>query len=73
MMEHDVSAPYGGIMGRAAARVKAKVLVMVDVYDHTVTPQAAMDFASLPRARVISLDNDCGHNGPECDMKNVAA
>jgi len=71
MMEHDVSAPYGGVMERAAARVKAKVLVIVDVYDHTVTPQAAVDFAGLLHAKVISLENDCGHNGPECDMKNV--
>jgi homoserine O-acetyltransferase/O-succinyltransferase len=72
MIEHDVSAPYGGSMERAAARVKAKVLVIVDVYDQTVTPQAALDFASLLHAKVISLESDCGHNGPECDMKNVA-
>jgi len=72
MMAHDVSAPYGGSMERAAARVKAKVLVIIDVHDHMVTPQAALDFASLLHAKVISLESDCGHNGPECDMKNVA-
>jgi homoserine O-acetyltransferase/O-succinyltransferase len=72
MMAHDVSAPYGGSMESAAARVKAKVLVIVDVHDHMVTPQAAVDFASLLHARVISLESDCGHNGPECEMEKVA-
>jgi len=72
MMAHDVSAPYGGSMERAAARVKARVLVIIDVHDHMVTPQAALDFADLLHAKVISLESDCGHNGPECDMKNVA-
>jgi homoserine O-acetyltransferase/O-succinyltransferase len=72
MIEHDVSATYGGSMERAAARVKAKVLVIVDVHDHMVTPQAAMDFANLLHARVLALGSDCGHIGPECDMKHVA-
>ncbi len=72
MMAHDVSAPYGGSMERAAARVRAKVLVIVDIHDHYVTPGAALDFARLLHAQVLRLDNDCGHNGPECDMQNVA-
>ncbi|HXW90853.1 MAG TPA: alpha/beta fold hydrolase [Terriglobales bacterium] len=72
MMAHDVSAPYGGSMEGAAARVRAKVLVIIDVHDHMVTPQAAVDFARLLHARVISLESDCGHTGPECDMKDVA-
>jgi len=72
MMAHDVSAPYGGSMERAAARVRAKVLVIVDMHDHYVAPGAAVDFARLLHAQVLTLDNDCGHNGPECDMRNVA-
>jgi len=54
MMAHDVSAPCGGSMESAAARVKAKVLVIVDEHDHMVTPQAAMDFASLLHARLCA-------------------
>jgi homoserine O-acetyltransferase len=72
MMAHDVSAPYEGSMESTAARVKAKVLVIVDVHDHMVTPQAAVDFPNLLHARLISLESDCGHNGPECDMEKVA-
>jgi len=73
MIRHDVSAPYGGSMERAAARVRAKVLVVADLRDLTITPESALDFARLLHAQVLTLDNDCGHNGPECDMKNVAA
>jgi len=60
-------------MERAAARVRAKVLVIVDIHDHYVTPDGALDFARLVHAEMLALENDCGHNGPECDMKNVAA
>ena len=63
--------PFNGWF-RAAARVKAKVLVIIDVQDHMVTPQAALDFTSLLHAKVMALESDCGHNGPECDMKSVA-
>jgi homoserine O-acetyltransferase len=38
MMAHDVSAPLGGSMDRAAAAVKTQVLVIVSISDHMVTP-----------------------------------
>ena len=71
MMALDVSAPFGDSMEKAAAAVKARVFVIVGRYDHTVTPQPAMDFAHLLNAKLLVLDNDCGHLAPSCAMATV--
>jgi homoserine O-acetyltransferase len=71
MMALDVSTPFGGSMEKAAAAVKAKAFVVVSKYDHTVTPQPAIDFAHLLNARLLILDNDCGHQAPSCAMTTL--
>jgi homoserine O-acetyltransferase/O-succinyltransferase len=73
MMALDVADKFGGSMGRAAAAVKAKVFVIVAKQDHTVTPQPAVDFASLLHAPLLELDSDCGHLAPSCESPKVAA
>ena len=60
-MAHDVSATFGGSMDRAAAAVKAKVLVVVSRTDHMVTPGPALDFATLLHSEVLELQDNCGH------------
>lgn len=72
MMALDVSQPFGGSMPLAAAAVKAKVFVVVSRYDHAVTPQPAIDFAHLLNAKLLVLDDDCGHQAPGCEMKTLA-
>jgi len=67
MMSLDVSAPFGGSMERAAAAVKAKVLVVVSKFDHTVTPGPATDFAHLLHAEFLELTSDCGHLATACE------
>jgi homoserine acetyltransferase len=71
MMAIDVSKPFGGSMAAAAARVKAKVLVIVSKYDHVVTPGPARDFAHRLHAPVIELQSDCGHQAPGCAQDQV--
>ena len=71
MMGLDVSAPFGGSMEKAAAAVKAPLLVIVDAHDHMVTPGPALDFAKLKGAQTLVLENDCGHLGPGCDQAKV--
>lgn len=73
MMGLDVSAPFGGSMERAAAAVKAPMLIIVDAHDHMVTPAPALDFAKLKGAQTLVLQNDCGHLGPGCDGQKVSA
>jgi homoserine acetyltransferase len=73
MMALDVSAPFGGSMEKAAAAVKAPMLIVVDAHDHMVTPGPALDFAKLKSAETLVLENDCGHLGPGCDQAKVSA
>jgi len=73
MMALDVSDQFGGSMEKAAAAVKAKVLVIVARQDHVVTPQPAIDFAALLHAPILTLDSDCGHLAPSCEQPKVAA
>jgi homoserine O-acetyltransferase len=73
MMALDVSAPYGNSMEKAAAAVKAPMLIIVDAHDHMVTPGPALNFAKLKGAQTLVLENDCGHLGPDCDKDKVSA
>lgn len=70
MMALDVSKHYGGSMERAAAAVKAKVLVIVAREDHAATPEPAIEFAHLLHADLVVLDDGCGHQ--YCDYARVA-
>ena len=71
MMSLDVSDDFGGSMEKAAAAVKAKVLVIVGTYDHVVTPVPAKDFARQIGADLLELPSDCGHQTPACEDKVV--
>jgi homoserine acetyltransferase len=71
MMAIDVSKPFGGSLERAAAAVKAQVLVITSKYDHTVTPGPASEFAHLLHAQLLELDSDCGHMAPSCEGATV--
>lgn len=73
MMALDVSAPFGGSMEKAAATVKAKVLVIVNDTDHMVTPGPALAFGQLLNAEVLELNNICGHLLLDCEGPRVAA
>jgi homoserine O-acetyltransferase/O-succinyltransferase len=71
MMALDVSDAFGGSMERAAAVVKATVLVVVSMEDHTVTPEPALEFAKQIHASTITLNSDCGHQFASCDSDQV--
>ena len=71
MMAHDVSAPFGGSLERAAAAVRARVLVVVAAQDHTVTPGPATEFARLLKAQLLTLEGDCGHLAPGCESQRL--
>ena len=73
MMGHDVSQPFGGDMQKAAAAVKARVLVIVGLQDHMVNPQPALAFARLLQAHTVEVDSDCGHLISDCESNRVNA
>ena len=71
MMALDVSLPFDGSMQRVAAAVKAKVFVIASKTDLTVTPGPAIDFAHLVNAKLLVLDDNCGHGAPGCEVKTI--
>jgi homoserine O-acetyltransferase len=73
MMGHDVSRPFAGDMAKAAAAVKARVLVIVGLQDHMVNPTPALAFARLLRASTMELDSNCGHVVTDCEQAKIGA
>ncbi|HEX5412099.1 MAG TPA: alpha/beta fold hydrolase [Terriglobia bacterium] len=71
MVADDVSKPFGGSMEKAAAAVRAKVLVVPSLQDHMVNPQPALEFAKLIHARVLKLTSDCGHIATGCELSKL--
>lgn len=74
MMRLNVARSFGGSMARAAARVRAHMLIVPSAQDHMVNPLPAETFARLlppSRARLIILNSDCGHMVPGCDLQRL--
>jgi len=71
MMTLDVTKEFAGSMERAAASVKARVLVIVAKLDHVVTPGPALQFAKLLHSQLLVLESDCGHMAPGCESQKV--
>jgi homoserine O-acetyltransferase len=73
IMSLDVSNHFGNSMELAAAAVKSKVFIIVAKQDHVVTPQPALDFASLLHAPVLELDSNCSHSASSCESAKISA
>jgi homoserine acetyltransferase len=71
MMGHDVSRPFGSDMAKAAAAVKARVLIVVGLQDHMVNPTPALGFARMLGASTMELDSDCGHVVTDCEQTKI--
>lgn len=69
----DVTAPFGGSMERAAAAVRAKMLVVVSRRDEVVDPAPALELARFLRAEVLELDGRCGHRATVCEKATLWA
>ena len=73
ILAQDISRPFEGDMAKAAAAVKARVLVVVAVQDHEVVPSTALAFANLLRASTLELDSNCGHLSFQCEASKLSA
>ena len=67
IMAHDITQPFGGSMERAAAAIRAELLVVSTWQDREVNPRPAFDLARIARAEVLELDGRCGHQAPSCE------
>ena len=73
MIGHDIAKASNGSMESAAAKVKAKTLVIVGLQDHMVNPLPALSLARLLHCETLEIDSPCGHLTPGCDQTRVAA
>lgn len=73
MIGLDVAEGFGGSMEKAAAAVKAQVLVVVAASDQTVTPGPALEFAGLLKARTLTLEGAFGHRSLRVESANVGS
>jgi len=71
-LKFDISRPFGNSLERAAAAVKARVLVIVASQDHAANPGPALEFAKLLGAESLVLDSECGHVITACEAKRIA-
>jgi homoserine O-acetyltransferase len=67
----DISRHFGGSMEKAAAAVRAQVLIIVATQDHMVNPKPPLDFAKLIRAQTLELTSDCGHLSNGCEAARM--
>jgi homoserine O-acetyltransferase len=68
MMQHNISKKFDS-MEKAASNVKANLFIIVSTEDLIIRPEKAIEFASLANARLLKLENDCGHLAPGCEWK----
>ena len=73
MMSLDVTEKFGGSWEAAARIVKADAVIIAARFDHTVTPQPALDLAKALGAKTLLLESDCGHMRLSCGSAKVNA
>jgi homoserine O-acetyltransferase len=66
MISHNIARDYDNDLEKAAAVIKAPFLIIVGEDDRVVTPGPALQFAPLIDAKVVVMDEDCGHGDPWC-------
>jgi homoserine O-acetyltransferase len=69
MLSQDIGK--GSSLDEAAARIRARVLIVTSRQDHMVNPIPAIAFAPRIHAKLLVLEGDCGHLAPGCEAEKV--
>jgi len=73
MRRHDVAAAFGGDLARAAAAVRARMLVVYSPDDRMVTAGPAAEFARLAGTDTLVVRSACGHALFWCEEERVGS
>jgi len=68
MLQHDVYRKFNGSQETAAKVFTGDLFIIVGADDMMVNPAPAIEFAELSGAKLLILENDCGHLSPGCEM-----
>jgi homoserine O-acetyltransferase len=72
LMNFDISENFDNSLQKAAESLKATVLMIVSSTDHILNPQPAMEFAKMINAKIMILENDCGHLAIGCEIERCS-
>lgn len=72
MMKHDISTNFDSSMTKAAETIKAKLFIIVSKTDLLVNPTEAINLADLTDAKVLILNNNCGHLAVSCELEKCS-
>jgi homoserine O-acetyltransferase len=72
-LPQDIGAAAGsdGSLAAAAAKVRARVHIIVARNDQMVNPGPALEFAALAHATTTVIDGDCGHSALVCAADQI--
>ncbi|MFN0105229.1 MAG: alpha/beta fold hydrolase [Bryobacteraceae bacterium] len=71
MMAQDIG--HGESLEKAAARVTAKMLIVVATQDHMVNPKTALAFARIGGHATLELTGNCGHMALGCEQARLSS
>jgi homoserine O-acetyltransferase len=60
-----------GDMATLAGKIKAHMLIITSEQDRLVDPAPSKALAKSKHAKLLVLDNDCGHMAPDCEPEKV--
>lgn len=68
IMRHDITVPFDESMENTAKALNADLFIIVSETDMMVNPVEAINFAKLAKARLLILQNNCGHMAVTCEI-----
>lgn len=69
MIHHNIFREYRNSMKETAAVIKAKVMMIISETDMLVNPQTSLELAPFINAKVLKLNNNCGHLAVGCELE----
>jgi homoserine O-acetyltransferase len=71
MISFDIARRFDGSFERAAAAMRADLLMVSTWQDRELNPKPAFELARIAGAEVLELDGRCGHQAPSCERATL--
>ncbi len=68
MISHNIYNRFGNSIDSAANVITAEVFMIISLTDHLLHPKTSMELAEKINAKLLILDNNCGHLAVGCEL-----
>ncbi len=68
MMKHDISKYFNSSMEEAAKHIQADLFIIISKNDLMVNPSTSVKLAEMTSAKLLVLENNCGHLAVGCEL-----